>query len=446
MVSPDVISARRKHIVQHTVFGLVLIIVVLLVVLAAEKMVPQVRAAIDYSYDWLQARLAPVDAAKREITVVDISNLQPRRDPSKLDDEPYTSRKELLPIIETIVRHRPLAIGIDIDFSPRGDGHFFTTEDRPFLEALLRAKEQHGQARFFVGVASGIEKGPSKWLGHEKYRDLAAHILRPKAEEFGPNPRMDVAIDIPYISDDGRELTATLPALAYAIAGPPPEPPKFLRWAVDRKPKPPTEGVQFRQFLVDFSPIDEFASDVIVASDAAGVRDASAFNGKIVIVGRGSRGLFPTTTNDTFTAPGRRERAYAGMLLHACAAYTLRGATLWEFKKSTRLLLDVLFSAVVLLTVAAVALYYSSRVKEDVSLHRLSRWLTFVMVLVVLFLGPKVASWGRVMWPDYIVVAGGLLLHASLEQRDSPIRVTLQALRRGWRAIGFAPADKGHTE
>lgn len=440
-VAPDVVSKRRAVIGRHALSGIALIAVVVIVLLVAET-IPQVHAAVEYSYDWLQGRLTPVEAARRDVVVVDISNLQPRRNPSDPQAEPYTSRNELIPIIRAIVAHQPAAIGIDIDFSLTPDGEYFTKEDPGFLDFLLDQK--HKQKKLFVGVASGLEKGPSKWLGNEKYKDLAAHILRPKAEGFGPNPLMGEVFSLPPISSRTEEAWE-LPSLAYAVAGGPPEPPRFLSWAVERKIEHEIEGVGFRQFLVDFSPIDSFAEAAIVAQDARDVRDATTFKDRIVIVGRGSKGLFKASTTDTFTVPGHRQQAYPGMMLHACAAYTLHGATLWQFKKPARLLLDVFFSAVVLGIVALVALYYSSRVEQDVSLHRLSRWLTFVMALAVIVLGHMFASRARIIWPDYVIVAGGLMLHSALEQRDSPIRVTLQALRRGWQAIGFAPSDKGHT-
>ena len=441
---------RSRRIWLHFLYGLLLTALIIPAFLLAEK-IPQVHDAVEISYDWLQSQVASVKGARRSVVFIDIKDLPTASDPAHPEREPHTSRKALRAIVDAVLQHeqKPRAIGIDVDFSLTKDGEFYTPDDRDFLDFLADRRDK--QPKLFVGVVKGVENGPSKWLGDPRFGDLAAYVVIPNAEGFGANPWLDERLDIPYIDSNRETRFWPLPSLAAAVAGVPAGPPFLLRWAVERRVKKEEgEGdakVPFQQFLVDFSPIDDFSEHAIVSADPEFLktdRRLAELAGKVVIIGRGSGGDFPAT--DTFAVPGHRHQKYPGVLVHACAAYTLLGATLWRPTLLGRVAADAVFSIVVFGSVALIAWYYNSRVKDDVAMHRLNKLMTWVMVPVVILVGLGLAIGFRTMWADHILVAAGVLLHSSLEQPDNPLRVVGRALRKGWHVVAFERPDQEHPK
>jgi hypothetical protein len=362
---------RAWRIVVDFIVGVLLTVALLLGESVAEKNA-RVEAATEYFYDLLQFRLKPIKAKEDSIVVVDISDLPLKPNPKDVAGEHYTSRQDLEEIVDGVLKQSPAAIGLDVDLSMGKDGTFFSYEDKEFLDFCL-ARRGQVKGKLFVGVTSWLERGPDKWLGEEVYRGLATYIGRPDPEGFRVNPQMDEWIDIPHVSGNGKRYYWHLRSLAAALAGTPKGPPWFLEWAVDRsdeKVKKDEAGVIYRQFFVDFSPIDDFKQNAIAATNPLALSSYKQLKDKIVLVGRGAAGTTPAP-NDKFSVRGLRGDEYPGLLLHACATYTLLGKKqLLRLQPHARWAIDMLFSLSVFGTIAGISFFYNSRVREDVVVHR----------------------------------------------------------------------------
>ncbi len=443
---------RSRRIRAYFLHGLALTAIIIPAFLLAER-IPQVHAAVEISYDWLQSHLTVAKGVRASVVFIDISDLPLLPDPGHPEREPHTSRAALRSIVEAVLAHeqKPKAIGIDVDFSLAKDGEFFSPDDRAFLEFLLGQEAMHG--RLFVGVADGLQRGPSRALGDPRFKELATSVVVPKEEGFGANPWMSAVTNIPFIEPPNPAIQYwPVPSLSAAMTGIETEPPRPLQWALESwvvKEVGDAEGkVAIEQFLVDFGAIDDFNEHAIVSADPELLkrdRRLGELAGKVVIIGRGSNGKFPAT--DTFSVPGRHGEDggdYAGVLLHASGAYTLLGATLWRPTLPGRLTADALFSVAVFGSVSLIALYYNNRARDDVAMHSLTKLMTWIAVPVVVLVGLSLAIWTRIMWADHILVAAGLLLHSSLEQSDNPLRVAGRGVLRGWQTVALERRDEEH--
>jgi CHASE2 domain-containing sensor protein len=440
-VTPALRRVRLRRILWETFTRLALAIAVigLFHVLQA---VPQIRATVEYSYDWLQTRLTPVAKAAANIVVVDVSDI-PTVSRAEDPGTQYTPRDRLLGVITTIDRQGPAAIGIDIDFALDESGEYFTPGDPVFLKNLIKL-----QTRTFVGVSRGLGAGPAEVLRDPAFTPLVTYVIRQNPDGFGPNPRMSEYAEIPYLNADGTPAADPwmVRSLAVALAGEPAAG-SWPAWLVVRRTRQPidaeTPGLAVHPYLVDFSPIDDFERAAIPSAALPAM--GPSLKDRIVLVGRASKGNWPTNLSDTFTVPGHRESAYPGVLLHACATYTLLNATLWQFTPAGSLVVDLGFSALVFIALAAVALFYNSIVVQDVAVHRLNKLFTWAAVFGVFAIGLWFVNRTRLMWPDYVLVAGSLLLHSSLEQPDNPLRTVGRWLRQGWRAVALHRTEGGHS-
>ena len=131
---------------------------------------------------------------------------------------------------------------------------------------------------------------------------------------------------------------------------------------------------------------------------------------KVVLLGR------TRNTTDTFTVPGKPEKPYAGVFLHACAAYTLLERPLYRLKEPGRFLLDFVLSAAIFGFVLGVRWHPHSPHVDEFLEHRLPQLLAlFVAVLLILcelWLVPRT----HLMWDDFLLVAGVLLVHTPIER------------------------------
>jgi hypothetical protein len=92
---------------------------------------------------------------------------------------------------------------------------------------------------------------------------------------------------------DGKNRYWHLRSLAVALAGTPDGPPWWLDRAIVRgQEMPPDEAnIRYKQFLVDFSPIDEFEGKVLATANPLVLSSQhKQLEGKIVIIGRGVKG------------------------------------------------------------------------------------------------------------------------------------------------------------
>jgi hypothetical protein len=117
---------------------------------------------------------------------------------------------------------------------------------------------------------------------------------------------------------------------------------------------------------------------------------------------------------DVFVVPGKPS-PYAGVLIHACAAYTLIRAPLYQLTPPGRALFDFLFASAIVLILALIRWHYETRAGRPVAEIRLHVLLTIVTIGIVVFGAVVLVNVTRLMWDDFILVVAALLLHGLLQ-------------------------------
>src|SRR5919205_366029 len=362
----DISRRRGGEILRDLLKGLFFIALVLVIKLGVEhtSVGKHIHAS---SYDWLQSRLV---AEEVPVTVVDISDLEPKDFNINGLTGRATPREPIRKLIAAITEHQPAAIGIDIDFSPDESGYIHPS-DPEFFRFCLDMQRQRG-VPIFLGIRRTMSKAPSEWLGGEEYKELAANILIPKdsrrmlsevqleaepgldvpAKESQPSKTMSAALADAYSHGAGDSSKWFRPIRAAVIGGL--QRVGFVESVSERKLGP---RLTVQEYLVDFSPLDSI--EPIRTINPVVLRDRSwhqRFHDKIVILGDAS----PDKATDTFDVPARAQ-PYTGVLVHACAAYTLIKAQLYEVTGSGRLGIDIIFLLSILLIITFIRLCYIKR-------------------------------------------------------------------------------------
>jgi len=353
-----------------------------------------------FGYDWLQRHLASEHVP---VVVVDISDLKPT--PFRVDGQTgiATSRETLQTLIEAITAQDPRAIGVDIDFSPDSFGYVWP-RDPKFFEFCLK-----NRVPVFLGISRSVSLLPNQWLGTEDYESLATSIIIPN----GDTRKMAKWIRVSRDSTPGRTLSA-------AVAGGFQETQSGLsRWLHDHKlveqvsERDLGQDIAIGEFPVDYSPLRTLMEDKTLQTiNPDVIRDQGhLLRGKIVLVGRG----ITDDKVDHFRVAGFEEEI-PGVYIHACAAYTLHDAPLYELTRASRLGIDLLLSFVVLLSVIAIRFYYLNRTTRRVATHRLQIILTMLVIIGAFIAGVTFVGQTRLMWSDFVLVLGVLVLHIPIER------------------------------
>jgi CHASE2 domain-containing sensor protein len=380
------------------------------------------------TYNMLQARLLSSRSSKDlKVAVVDINDLplvQVNRGNRVLS---VTPRKPLREIVEAVVQQNPEAIGIDVDFSPDEHG-FVTQEDPDFFQFCLN---QH--IPIFLGVYESLAQGPDKWLGQPEFKQLAAYITVPKPQGAEGAVRMVERIQPAGVSQSCPSLAA---ALANTLR---PAAPHWLGWAIVRVSQKRTSEFSASEFLIDYSGLETLVRDRVPVSDATDLsKHENTLQGKLVLIGRAT----PEQTSDQFVVPGRGEPVQ-GVYIHASAAYTLLEAPLYRMTQLGRLSADLLVSLAVFGTIAVIRWLYSRRTRSELATHRMHLVLTSLAVVTVIVLGHFLVQTTRLMWTDFLLVIGALLIHSPAERLFYWLRSTIPI---AWHSIILEDAKPGKGE
>jgi CHASE2 domain-containing sensor protein len=434
--SPDTRSAQLRRIATDFLVGILLTALLI----GGKYLLEQTRAAsfVEESlYNWLQFKLKPAQE-RQDIVVVDIRNLG-------VVNGDYTSRPQLQQLLQILLRdpdHRPRVIGIDVDFSPRQQGVPLTDQDEDFLNFCLQNRVLVSN-RIFVGINSSLKFGPDAWLISPRYDPLAAYVGRATPEKgtiTSANPKVDQSVDVPYMDDQGNKKTASILSLGAALAGPPPQVKPQIRWAVDRGEDVQEDGISYRQFWVDFSPIDYIRDHAVVVSLADGRPTTGSLTqlaNKVVLLGRGlgeteAQGLQAT---DIFHVPGHAED-YAGVYLHACAIYSLL-RPVFHLTELGRMLMDTVFSIAAFGFIALVRLFYLNRRVDEVNVERLSGVVTWFTLAAVFIVGELMLNSTRLLWDDYLLVMVALIAHGWIEKHEELAHEARGWLHARWRGLAL---------
>jgi CHASE2 domain-containing sensor protein len=417
---------RRWRIWCDFAVGIILTLALIFFSTLIEK-IPRIEALKESVYDWLQFRLQPVSAAN--IAVVDFSDLKLEANPKNPSGEGYTSREELKKLVSSIVDQRPSAVGLDVDFSMGEDHTYFSDKDEDFLKFCLEQRNRV-DGRLFVGINSGLERGPDYWLGSPDFKGLGRFIVHPNSEGLAASPWMDEAVSIPHYYEDNKIDYWTLQSLPAALVGPntPPERPswlpKWLGWSIARTEVITRQaGIRYKQFLVDFSPIEHFNDNAVNGADVS----KKDLKDKIVIIGRGTRGNWPAP-QDAYPVRGLRGNAYPGLLHHACAVYTLQ-RPLYHFTERGRWVLDGLFSFAVFGFITWRRLLYKRRPRAPIDIHKMRKRLTWAVAIFVFCVSELAVNYTRIVWADYFMVIIALFLHSLIEDFEESLLKVANASR-----------------
>ncbi|MFM0551917.1 CHASE2 domain-containing protein [Paraburkholderia sediminicola] len=346
------------------------------------------------SYSYLE-RLLPDTTLKRlPVVVLDISHLPGGTDPANLLYD--TPRNELLELLKALHKTQPIAIGLDIDFSPGENGIVEGNRDFEFFEQVVNL----GTPVFF-GVSRMNQEGSAAWLGVPAYASMAANVTGVKSP-VDKRVLLRVIKELPQKT--GRK---NLPSMGEALAS------VYRRDFPNDAPTPPLPGLLLendteRGYLVNYSKVGQLARERSAASTPAAILGTSAdFAQKMVILGDLSQYRM---TTDYFVLPTGEEQN--GVLFQASTAYTFASEPLYEFVTPVRILLDL---ALTLPFLVAVRVQNAMRAKATTNLDTREKFVEFGALIVALILsfgvgGFFILKW-RILWLEAVLAGIALILH-----------------------------------
>lgn len=351
------------------------------------------------AYEFLQtwAPLSDKPGKPLSVVVVDIGKMPGGKDEN-------TPREALTHLINTVVEQSPLAIAVDIDFSPSDDGLYRTDEDPKFFDFCREQKSGPRSTPIFLGVHENSTVSPDAWLGVPKYKDLAVNIA------IDPLKTRRIPL---WIQLDGWD--DQLPSLSAALANlrgvKPADLPRWLQSAVDTNPRE-DEGYVYADTLVDYTRLDDIKKETVIYSPVPNrptpvLSKSENLKDKLVIIGD------VTDAMDSFRVPGRDEGEFPGVYLHASAVHTLTTHPVFELTNKARLTVEIVVSGLIILGAAVIR--YRYRMDPDLS-NAYQRRLTiscFVLVIVAVIV---LVRYYNVFWFDFHLALLGLFLHLKLER------------------------------
>jgi tetratricopeptide (TPR) repeat protein/CHASE2 domain-containing sensor protein len=360
------------------------------------------RDAQLWTFAALQSVLSSIDA-NNPVVLLDISDL-----PGGKPNDP-TPRSTLKDIIGALAAQGPRAIAVDIDFSPYAEDFVSPEDDPDFFDFCLDVRNKR-RVPVFLAVGRRRTAPSEAWLGDEKYEALAVAV----PVDGDDTSKLPLWVKV---KESSKPLNTMSYALALEYRKQLPEPPPWIASAVENQADPTlaaassdgansdVSGPVYATRLVNYSKLDLLKSSAQKDTSAEAVKaSGSLYQNKLVILGDVSR------PSDPFPVPGRQPDE-AGALLEACATYTLVREPLFEFTSKVRTYLDLLISISIILSVAIIRYRnphnYNWKGKQAVFIY--------LAILVVVMAGFLLVRLANVMWLDFILVVGALLLHPYLE-------------------------------
>jgi CHASE2 domain-containing sensor protein len=445
--SMEPVDAKRREREHEAWLGLKMSVVIFFLLAGLKLGTEHTRVGRlveQMTYDVLQLQLSstPSTAEKLPVVVLDISGI-PMVPSKSLNSGPITKREPLKKIVDFLAAKqgadKPRAIGVDVDFSPDING-YADLEDPTLLDSFLKDSEN---TPVRVGVHDSLALGPEKWLHDPKYIGLASCVVVPNPDPGQSTRYMLEWLDVNYSKPPYEGITEHCPSLGVAIVDATiPKPSWWLEWFTESTNLKISEGqgsLSAPRFLVDYSQLETLISSAKNAYNP--VTDAPInvdVGGRIVLLGR------VTNTTDTFTVPGRPEKPYPGVFLHACAVYTLSGSSLYQLTESGRAVFDVLIPVMIFLAVFWIRLYRVKKTEEDLTEDGFPELLSILVTLVLVIGAIKFVRVHHLMWDDFILVAIVLIVHPPLERAAGEIRRWLSGWYRSRRHV--SPPAQTHLE
>lgn len=405
---------------RELVKGLICIAVVLAIKLYVESTPFGHRLEL-MSYNLLQSRLSTQSVP---FTIVDISNLPEEQFDVDGRVGVATPRGPLREMIQAAADQGAKAIAVDIDFAPDKNGYIHP-RDPDFFRFCLGLRRQG--VPVFLGIRRTLDKPQAEWLGGEEYKDLAANIIIPDDTH-----RMNSLIRVELegaghgAAESGAVVSKSMSVLLAEAYGRPRdehtasgrlheavvEPLEAYGLIERMSEKQLTEGLSAEDFLVDYGPLESI--ETIETTDANVLRDTSnrkRLQGRVVLFGDATLGK----AADTFLVPDR-DHPYPGVFLHACAAYTMLKAPLYEVTPRGRITVDIAMSLGILLCIVVIGHRQPSEESRVSMTNRARGLLTLLIVVTSIAVGVIFVRVTRIMWDDFFLALLLLVFHPSIEK------------------------------
>jgi CHASE2 domain-containing sensor protein len=393
------------------------------------------------SYDLLQLHLS-ADQDLRVI-VLDISGI-PMTPVLGAHPGTVTDREPLQKIVDSLIAkmatNAPAAIGLDVDFSPDSQGYAHPDDPRLFDHFLSLEASKNIPIR--VGVNSSLALGPQKWLGDPKYNELASCVVVPKPEKGQSAWYMPESLVVRYKAPSFGGIDEHCPSMGVALANAVVKPvPPGIGWFAETFRQIDTDDQLLKsEFLVDYSPLERMRDAAKEVYDpSADVPMNVNVGGEIVLLGR------TRNTTDMFTVPGRPEQPYAGVFLHACAAYSLLKSPLYRLREPGRIAFDILFSLAIFGPLLWWRLRLNKQGKEVVLGHRIPGLVSLLLALALVAGAILLVRVTHLMWDDFLLVALVLVVHTPIEESTVEFGKWLGETYRSWRHAA-APDSQSSAE
>ncbi|MCI0150371.1 CHASE2 domain-containing protein [Paraburkholderia sediminicola] len=332
-----------------------------------------------------------------------------------------TSRKELTDIIKALNAVGAKAIGVDIDFSPDEQGFISHTEDPPFFDTCLEISKT---TPVFLGVYRTRFMGPESWLNQAKYQSLAADLAGNEVPGRTVTMRAKPWL---VVYPHKQSLPSMGYALARAASGAAGLPGAYV-WLkpfvisdeeAEAEARPETAGDEERGRLLNYSKLDQLATERSLATDSSAITRAAAdFAGKIVVLGDNNP---RRNGGDVFHPPWHDEEP--GVLFHSIGVYTFAFEPLFEFTHSTRTGLDLLLTLPFFL-IAYLKARHAGRAPDAVtgaayeeSWKKIELRTILISTGVIILAGVLLLFVCNVLWLDFVLVIGALTVHPFLSRR-----------------------------
>lgn len=349
------------------------------------------------AFEFLQNRLPSTANEELPIVVVDIGKVPGGKDGP-------TPRAKLKEIIDAIVKHRPVAIGIDINFSPDASG--WKLDDDPMFFDYCLAKKQETGIPIFLAVYETQTEASSTWLGLDRYKELAAASL------VDPNDtrRIPIWIKAEASSDKLQTLSA---ALAKSYKGSSRDPIDFLKGTVERLStndfgiERGEDRMRFGMSLVNYRRHNQIRSETLSTISTKSIDEAGEkFTGKMVLIGDA------TNAQDSFPVVGHGQ--IAGCYVIASAAYSLAADPLFEFSLKWRLAFDLLFAAILIAGIETAHFIYVKRAPGP-RFQKARRVVTVLVASLVFGLSITAILIWHIVWFDFPAIIAATFLHTRIE-------------------------------
>jgi hypothetical protein len=398
-------------------------------------------------YALLQTRLTRDGSLP--VAVVDISRLDARQ----IEGHP-SPREQLRRVIDAVVAKQPVAIGIDIDFSPEGNG--WTERGGPQLFDYI----QRLKIPVFLGVSRSRYDAPESWLGANEYKDLAVTISVPRDD----NRTLPLWIGNEECSATvagllGRKdlippaaSAACLPSMSTALAqryrGNKDRESCGWEWFARSSSIKPLDQKKAEYFWVDYGAaqsVQDQLSQATALGEHASLNINHALMGfqkRIVILGNTQWEVTP----DKYPIPPW-EAETPGVFFHASGVYTLIKGPLREITCEGRLLLDPGIGLVVgCLGLLGACLLHGRRLKEKsaVQKHSMRWWKNWAMIFLFAGLGVGFVRATRILWTDWLWACVAVLIQGWLEEHLEPyVERKRQRNPKVWCRFIFVLIDGG---